>query len=136
MITKFERKVIAGLTAFLMCLSMVLAVPVSVNAEAEQTQDEAVSGAKQEETVSDVQMQDETVNDAQQDVTTGEEVEEGAAGDTEIAGDERRKHRCNAEYNVTRRCDRKYYSQERRHGRIRFDYAAGRSDICSLSVEC
>lgn len=81
MITKFERKVIAGLTAFLMCLSMVLAVPVSVNAEAEQTQDEAVSGAKQEETVSDVQMQDETVNDAQQDVTTGEEVEEGAAGD-------------------------------------------------------
>lgn len=43
MITKFERKVIAGLTAFLMCLSMVLAVPVSVNAEAEQTQDEAVS---------------------------------------------------------------------------------------------
>ena len=42
MITKFERKVIAGLTAFLMCLSMVLAVPVSVNAEAEQTQDEAV----------------------------------------------------------------------------------------------
>ena len=32
MITKFERKVIAGLTAFLMCLSMVLAVPVSVNA--------------------------------------------------------------------------------------------------------
>lgn len=46
MITKFERKVIAGLTAFLMCLSMVLAVPVSVNAEAEQTQDEAVSGAK------------------------------------------------------------------------------------------
>lgn len=36
----------------------------------------------------------------------------------------------------TRRCDRKYYSQERRHGRIRFDYAAGRSDICSLSVEC
>ena len=51
MITKFERKVIAGLTAFLMCLSMVLAVPVSVNAEAEQTQDEAVSGAKQEETV-------------------------------------------------------------------------------------
>ena len=49
MITKFERKVIAGLTAFLMCLSMVLAVPVSVNAEAEQTQDEAVSGAKQEE---------------------------------------------------------------------------------------
>ena len=50
MITKFERKVIAGLTAFLMCLSMVLAVPVSVNAEAEQTQDEAVSGAKQEET--------------------------------------------------------------------------------------
>ena len=56
MITKFERKVIAGLTAFLMCLSMVLAVPVSVNAEAEQTQDEAVSGAKQEETVSDVQM--------------------------------------------------------------------------------
>ena len=26
-------------------------------------------------------MQDETVNDAQQDVTTGEEVEEGAAGD-------------------------------------------------------
>ena len=81
MITKFERKVLAGLTAFLMCLSMVLAVPVSVNAEAEQTQDEAVSGAKQEETVSDVQMQDETVNDAQQDVTTGEEVEEGAAGD-------------------------------------------------------
>ena len=60
MITKFERKVIAGLTAFLMCLSMVLAVPVSVNAEAEQTQDEAVSGAKQEETVSDVQMQDES----------------------------------------------------------------------------
>lgn len=113
MITKFERKVIAGLTAFLMCLSMVLAVPVSVNAEAEQTQDEAVSGAKQEETVSDVQMQDETVNDAQQDVTTGEEVEEGAAGDIQ-----------------------KYYSQERRHGRIRFDYAAGRSDICSLSVEC
>ena len=36
MITKFERKVIAGLTAFLMCLSMVFAVPVSVNAEAEQ----------------------------------------------------------------------------------------------------
>ena len=31
--------------------------------------------------MSDVQMQDETVNDAQQDVTTGEEVEEGAAGD-------------------------------------------------------
>ena len=115
MITKFERKVIAGLTAFLMCLSMVLAVPVSVNAEAEQTQDEAVSGAKQEETVSDVQMQDETVNDAQQDVTTGEEVEEGAAGDIQkLPG----------------------MSAERRHGRIRFDYAAGRSDICSLSVEC
>ena len=35
MITKFERKVIAGLTAFLMCLSMIFAVPVSVNAEAE-----------------------------------------------------------------------------------------------------
>ncbi len=84
MITKFERKVIAGLTAFLMCLSMVLAVPVSVNAEAEQTRDEAVSGAKQEETVSDVQMQDETVNDAQQDVTTGDEVDE--AGD-KTAGD-------------------------------------------------
>lgn len=60
---------------------MILSGVVSVNAEAEQTQDEAVSGAKQEETVSDVQMQDETVNDAQQDVTTGEEVEEGAAGD-------------------------------------------------------
>ena len=30
MITKFERKVIAGLTAFLMCLSMVLAVPVVI----------------------------------------------------------------------------------------------------------
>ena len=44
MITKFERKVIAGLTAFLMCLSMIFAVPVSVNAEAERTQDEAVSG--------------------------------------------------------------------------------------------
>ena len=37
--------------------------------------------AEQFQTVSDVQMQDETVNDAQQDVTTGEEVEEGAAGD-------------------------------------------------------
>ena len=76
MITKFERKVIAGLTAFLMCLSMVFAVPVSVNAEAEQTQDEAVSDAKKEEAVSDVQVQDETVNDAQQDVTTGDEVDE------------------------------------------------------------
>ena len=52
-----------------------------VSLEAEQPQEEAGSGAKQEETVSDVQMQDETVNDAQQDVTTGEEVEEGAAGD-------------------------------------------------------
>ncbi|WP_207634934.1 hypothetical protein [[Ruminococcus] torques] len=137
MITKFERKVIAGLTAFLMCLSMVLAVPVSVNAEAEQTQDEAVSGAKQEETVSDVQMQDETVNDAQQDVTTGEEVEEGAAGDIQkLPGMSAESTDAMPEYNVTRRCDRKYYSQERRHGRIRFDYAAGRSDICSLSVEC
>lgn len=47
MITKFERKVIAGFTAFLMCLSMVFAVPVSVNAEAEQTQDEAVSDMRQ-----------------------------------------------------------------------------------------
>ena len=43
MITKFERKVIAGLTAFLMCLSMIFAVPVSVNAEAERTQDPAAS---------------------------------------------------------------------------------------------
>ncbi len=51
MITKFERKVIAGLTAFLMCLSMIFAVPVSVNAEAERTQDEAVSGVQQNETV-------------------------------------------------------------------------------------
>lgn len=76
MITKFERKVIAGITAFLMCLSMVFAVPVSVNAEAEQTQDEAVSDAKQEDVSSGVQVQDETVNDAQQDVTTGDEVDE------------------------------------------------------------
>lgn len=76
MITKFERKVIAGFTAFLMCLSMVVAVPVSVNAEAEQTQDKAVSDAKQEGAASGVQIQDETVNDAQQDVTTGGEVEE------------------------------------------------------------
>ena len=76
MITKFERKVIAGLTAFLMCLSMVFAVPVSVNAEAEQTQNEAVSDAKQEDVSSGVQVQDETVNDAQQDVTTGDEVDE------------------------------------------------------------
>ncbi len=58
MITKFERKVIAGLTAFLMCLSMIFAVPVSVNAEAERTQDEAVSGVQQNETVKDVQIPD------------------------------------------------------------------------------
>ncbi len=63
MITKFERKVIAGLTAFLMCLSMIFAVPVSVNAEAEQTQDEAVSGAQQNEDVEDIQ-----IPDAQEDV--------------------------------------------------------------------
>ena len=48
MITKFERKVIAGLTAFLMCLSMIFAVPVSVNAEAERTQDEAVDVYKRQ----------------------------------------------------------------------------------------
>ena len=52
-------KVIAGITAFLMCLSMIFAVPVSVNAEAEQTQDEAVSGVQQNETVKDVQIPDE-----------------------------------------------------------------------------
>ena len=87
--------------------------------------------------MSDVQMQDETVNDAQQDVTTGEEVEERCGRRyTEIAGDERRKHRCNAEYNVTRRCDRSITLKKDGTGRIRFDYAAGRSDICSLSVEC
>ena len=97
-----------------MCLSMVLAVPVSVNAEAEQTQDEAVSGAKQEETVSDVQMQDETVNDAQQDVTTGEEVEEGAAGDIQkLPGMSAESTDAMLNTTSTRRCDRKYCSQRK-----------------------
>ena len=72
MITKFERKVIAGLTAFLMCLSMVLAVPVSVNAEAEQTQDEAVSDAQQNEDVEDIQIPD-SQEDVPHDITVGDE---------------------------------------------------------------
>ena len=49
MITKFEKKVIAGLTSFAMCLSMVFAVPISVNAETEQTQEKVVSGEQQNE---------------------------------------------------------------------------------------
>ena len=73
MITKFERKVIAGLTAFLMCLSMVFAVPVSVNAEAEQTQDEAVSGAQQNEDVEDIQIPD-SQEDVPHDITVGDEA--------------------------------------------------------------
>ena len=84
MITKFERKVIAGLTAFLMCLSMVFAVPVSVNAEAEQTRSEAVSDAKQEDAESGVQVQDEAVNDVRQEATAGGDIaeeKEKTAGD-------------------------------------------------------
>ena len=73
MITKFERKVIAGLTAFLMCLSMVFAVPVSVNAEAEQTQDEAVSDAQQNEDVEDIQIPD-SQEDVPHDITVGDEA--------------------------------------------------------------
>lgn len=82
MITKFERKVIAGLTAFLMCLSMVLAVPVSVNAEAEQTRSEAVSDAKQEDAESGVQVQDEIVNDARrEDFASDAQVQDEAVND-------------------------------------------------------
>lgn len=73
MITKFERKVIAGFTAFLMCLSMVFAVPVSVNAEAEQTQDEAVSDMRPGETVKDVQMPGGMAEDVQQDIAAEDE---------------------------------------------------------------
>ena len=82
MITKFERKVIAGLTAFLMCLSMVFAVPVSVNAEAEQTRSEAVSDAKQEDAESGVQVQDEIVNDARrEDFASDAQVQDEAVND-------------------------------------------------------
>ncbi len=73
MITKFERKVIAGFTAFLMCLSMVFAVPVSVNAEAEQTRDEAVSDMRPGETVKDVQMPGGMAEDVQQDIAADDE---------------------------------------------------------------
>ena len=73
MITKFERKVIAGLTAFLMCLSMIFAVPVSVNAEAERTQDEAVSGVQQNETVKDVQIPDGMSENVPHDIIAGDE---------------------------------------------------------------
>ena len=74
MITKFERKVIAGLTAFLMCLSMIFAVPVSVNAEAERTQDEAVSGVQQNETVKDVQIPDGMSENVPHDIIAGDEA--------------------------------------------------------------
>lgn len=99
MITKFERKVIAGLTAFLMCLSMIFAVPVSVNAEAERTQDEAVSGVQQNETVKDVQIPDgmsenvphdiiagDEAGDVPHDITVGDEASEKVQQDTVEAG--------------------------------------------------
>ena len=82
MITKFERKVIAGLTAFLMCLSMIFAVPVSVNAEAERTQDEAVSGVQQNETVKDVQIPDGMSENVPHDIIAGDEAG-GAAKEKE-----------------------------------------------------
>ena len=57
MITKFERKVIA----------------VSVNAEAERTQDEAVSGVQQNETVKDVQIPDGMSENVPHDIIAGDE---------------------------------------------------------------
>lgn len=86
MITKFERKVIAGLTAFLMCLSMIFAVPVSVNAEAERTQDEAVSGVQQNETVKDVQIPDGMSENVPHDIIAGDEASEKVQQDTVEAG--------------------------------------------------
>lgn len=87
MITKFEKKVIAGLTAFLMCLSMIFAVPVSVNAEAERTQDEAVSGVQQNETVKDVQIPDGMAENVPHDIIAGDEASEKVQQDTVEAGD-------------------------------------------------
>lgn len=105
MITKFERKVIAGLTAFLMCLSMIFAVPVSVNAEAERTEDEAVSGVQQNETVKDVQIPDgmsenvphdiiagDEAGDVPHDITVGDEASEKVQQDTVEAGDAAKKN--------------------------------------------
>lgn len=78
---------------------MIFAVPVSVNAEAERTQDEAVSGVQQNETVKDVQIPDgmsenvphdiiagDEAGDVPHDITVGDEASEKVQQDTVEAG--------------------------------------------------
>ncbi len=87
MITKFEKKVIAGLTSFAMCLSMVFAVPISVNAETEQTQEKVVSGEQQNEAAEDVQTADGMMEKEAQDMIAADESPEKEKTDTVENGD-------------------------------------------------
>lgn len=87
MITKFEKKVIAGLTSFAMCLSMVFAVPISVNAETEQTQEKVVSGEQQNEAAEDVQTADGMMEKEAQDMIAADESAEKEKTDTVENGD-------------------------------------------------
>ena len=158
MITKFERKVIAGLTAFLMCLSMIFAVPVSVNAEAERTQDEAVSGVQQNETVKDVQIPDgmsenvphdiiagDEAGDVPHDITVGDEASEKVQQDTVEAGGAAKEkedqptapyeNTSDAECRSAGRSGRNNHSEKRRNTGIWRSCFFDRTDNGSLSFE-